>query len=421
MRPMTPDAEFQRFRALQQAIVKVTEALAWGLAAAMGAKGQPGSIDPGGPWSKDEWRNAEVAATIHGIAPLLWRHRWGVDRDAPASWGPFIETQADENRRRIERIGSVRNALTQAATSRDCRLLILKGCDIGGWLYDDPSLRPMADIDVLIEPWALAGFDAVARLAGLLPVATTSRHRTYALDGRVESPYFGEHVDNPIKLDVHTVVGGLTDGFADAFTRRAWSKATRRQDGSGEWLGLDLSGLATHLLVHTSENAANRTARFVQLTDLHLLARHGLDWDEVDSILREGALGWRVFPALSLVEQYFPGTAPSTLVERARRSTSLGARYVMRNGIARFSFCDLVDQDPAARLTGTPNLTSFARLAVRELMFTNQEAPDGRAAWTQGEVRQRRRNRIDRLLAWIFGRPAYRKGALEAFMTRRGA
>ena len=189
-----------------------------------------------------------------------------------------------------------------------------------------------------------------------------------------------------------------------------------RADGSGRWLGLDNTNLACHLLVHNSENAATRCARFIHLVDLFLLCRNGLDWTEVDRRVRTYSLGWRTYPAMALLERYFPGTVPAALVQVARRDASLAARRVMRSGIARVSFCDLADLDPIASLAGTAGLAAGALHALHAMLFKRLEDPTPTAGWSEHEVFENHRNRAKRLLAWLVGRAGYRRNVVRIFM-----
>src|SRR5436305_1037384 len=58
-------------------------------------------------------------------------------------------------RLRVARQLALDGALTQVAgllAGRDVRTLLIKGPVIARWLYDDPSERPYADIDLLVAP-----------------------------------------------------------------------------------------------------------------------------------------------------------------------------------------------------------------------------------------------------------------------------
>lgn len=395
-------------RCMQDGIYRVTDDLAFGLAKAM-----LGLTCTGVKWNDTEWRHAEAVATIHGIAPLLHHHAVPGGAAAPTRWIDFLGREASRNRERIARVLDLRERLAAANRASDLSMVFLKGSDFADRLYPDASLRPMADLDVLVEPSSLARLDQTARSVGFRRIGKTLRHVMYSWQGRVEWHGRGESAENPIKLDVHCSVPGVSPRASGAFTRFAWARAVHRGAPGMRRLGLDDACLICHLLLHSSENIAARAARIVHLIDLQRMFQSRTDWTEVTGIVRTYRLGWRIYPALVMLDRYFPTTVPATLFNVAKRDASFFAKRIVRSGIGRFSLCNLADLDPWTSFAWTGGLLASGGFAVRRLSARPEPIEFPTGGLSRDEIGKLQQRRLNRLLAWIVGR-----GGCRSYVTR---
>lgn len=119
-------------------------------------------------WPAAAWGAIVAAAARQGLSPLLYQ-RWVRERSAPLPAalaaqlrGHYYATAA-ANLRHFHALGQALAALEGAGL----RAVALKGAHLAPLVYGDLALRPMADLDLLVE-------DAAAAEAALRPLGYTS-------------------------------------------------------------------------------------------------------------------------------------------------------------------------------------------------------------------------------------------------------
>lgn len=257
-------------------------------------------------WDEVSWRVAMAVAVMHGISSLLagrllWR--------GPPAWQAFLHEQAEHGRLREARIRERLAMLHAAAEAEGVPMLALKGSSLlhtGLW---NPGERPMSDIDLLVAPGDMEAADRCIRAAGYTPGVRKRRHLAYEPVGQAAAPAFGEHEDNPIKIELHTAV-------AEPLPRREvdiTASLAPRQPRPGLHGYASEGALLRHLLLHATGNLCLRCARLSQLHDIALLGHRQDDagWAEALAPASDGRPAWWAVPTLLMVEQLFPGRLPA--------------------------------------------------------------------------------------------------------------
>jgi len=129
---------------------------------------------------------------------------------------------------------------------------------------------------------------------------------------------FGEHLQNPLKIEVHTAVAeSLPVSKVDI---------TSDLHPATEHPGLnaypDIAALLLHLMLHAAGNMKAHALRQIQLHDIANLSRH-LDDDDWNSLLAKphsNKCRWWLFTPLALTERYYPDSIPSDVLKHARDS-----------------------------------------------------------------------------------------------------
>ncbi len=301
---MTHDLSLAR---VASALRKITEKLGRELAV-------PATEAP--PWSEFEWRIARAVAAMHGISPLLYT---GLRWKGPESWQQFLHEQWEHSVGRHLQLTHLWNAINAQARDEGIMLVALKGAALcTGGIYAAGE-RPMGDIDLLIRAEDATATARLLDACDYVPSFSNRRHQVF--QSRTErvatGDQLGEHIDSPIKVEVHVRVAEALPVIETDITPYLLPRNARR--------GLNAypspAALMMHLLLHAAGNMRARALRLIQLHDIALLARRfgPADWEELLA-LRPGGRGiWWALPPLMLVRQYYPATVPPAPFARLRQ------------------------------------------------------------------------------------------------------
>lgn len=308
---------------LQGTLRKTTERLARELAA-------PHAQAP--QWSDFEWHVAEAAAVMQGFSALLAnRLRW---RGA-ARWTAFLEQQKLHTSLRRARIETLLDDIDAAARELSLPVLALKGAALcRGGLYPQGG-RPMSDIDLLVAPENVPTAIQVVTAVGYRAGAITARHLVFEPESANAFRGFGEHIDHPIKIELHARLSEHLPVREVDITALTLAAGTR----PGLNFYPSLAAMMRHLLLHTAANLRARAMRGLQLHDIAALAcrMSTADWKELARDgERPGAPWWMLAP-LSLTASYYPSAIPQGLIE----SSALGCPPLLRRAARNQTLTDV--------------------------------------------------------------------------------
>lgn len=254
---------------------------------------------------------AAVAVSVHGLAPRL--AALPADGSLPAALRGHLADEADRAAARGERVLAMLQTLRGLLDGAGIRAVPLKGAALV--LRGDlpAALRPMADLDLLLdsEPEVRAAAAVIGDALGYLPLWNTPRHLVLAERGESVALWACEHPANPLRIELHRsfrieVLGRVLD---------ASDELRKETIGACGWEVPGPDALVRHLLFHAAEDFAARGLRGVQAVDFHVLsARRG------PLALPDGAAGAGFTPvvlAARAVEKLLPGTFAAGALEAA--------------------------------------------------------------------------------------------------------
>lgn len=312
---------------IQAALRKTTEALAHEL-------GRPGTSAPA--WSEFEWRIARAVASLHGISPLLASHlRW----HGPHGWRQFLDGQRQHTVLRAARLQQSLGLIQTHAQAQQVGFVALKGvalCDLG--LYAEGE-RPMSDLDLLVCEKDAAAMTRALAAAGFTPTHASWKEQVFEPAGPAQAAPFGEHADNPIKVDLHTRISErLPRQLVDISALIA--PATLR---SGLNPYASRAALMTHLLLHAAGEMVFRTLRLIQVHDIGLLAAQ-LSADDWAEVLAQRVAPWGLWwalPPLSVVARYYPSVPTAVLAALHDAGPAALRQLALRRLIADVSYSNM--------------------------------------------------------------------------------
>ncbi len=346
---------------IRAALRETTERLASEVAA-------PGSQAPA--WTEFEWRVAMAAAVMHGISGLLHgRLRW----QGPVVWHAFLADQKRQCVLRQQRIGGLLAQLDQAGRAQGVPMLAMKGSAMLALGLFGEGERPMSDIDLLVRP---RDRDRALRMLLAMGYAVDlelGRHVCLRPANWPSAIAFGEHADNPVKIELHTrVYEALPIREVDITSPTFPADA---HDGINAYPSN--AALMRHLLLHTANNLRTGSLRFIQLHDIagvaaRLDARH---WETLLQLDADSRGPWWALPPLRMAARHFPGAIPASVIAQVERASRPLLRWSSRGG-------SLVDASfSAARIRALPGLSWSASVAEASRLIVERLIPgqDGQA------------------------------------------
>jgi hypothetical protein len=388
---VTTAASGPRPRAVQAALRKTTEFLAGEFAC-------PTAAPP--DWSEFEWRVARAAAAMHGVSALLsvtlrWR--------GPPGWREFLDSQHQHTLRRHRRIEALLHSLDERARAQGVALVALKGAALHALGVYRPGERPMADLDVLVEPRDL---ECIARLLGSLgfrPAYSTWKHQVFVPAEPVTHASLGEHCDDGLKVEVHT-------RLSERLPVREWEMseavlAAQARPGLNAYA--TCAALMSHLLLHAAGTMVFQGLRLLHLNDLARLARRmsEADWRQLVCGDPGSPAKWWALPPLALTARYFPGTVPAQVLAAMRRECPLLLRRSRAISDVSLSYL-WISAFPALRWAHPPR--EALRYAVsrirpdREVLQMRRLLAETQVA--MGESSWDRLSQSRRMLRWVVAR-----------------
>ena len=315
-------------------------------------------------WSDFEWRVAMAASAMHGISGLLHSClRW----QGPQVWQAFVQDQKRQCVLRQRRITGLLEQLDRAGRAQDLPMLAMKGSALLALGLHGDGERPMSDIDLLVRPDDRDRALQVLQAMGYVAELEVARHACLRPAGWPSAVAFGEHADNPVKIELHTRI------YEPLPIREV--DITALEFPADAHPGINAypskAALMRHLLLHTAGNLQTGTLRFIQLHDIACFAARldARDWEQLALQDADRRGPWWALPPLRLASLHFPGAIPAPVIRQAERSS----RPLLRWSSRRRS---LVDASlSAARIRAVPGLLWSASVAEASALIVQRLIP----------------------------------------------
>ena len=390
---MSARLEMPRFSVVAAALRKTTEHLA---AEVVQSTASPPD------WSELEWGIARSAAAMQGISALLANN---LSWSGPPAWVSFLAEQREQCVLRHARIGTLLEQIDAAARVRGVECVALKGAALRGLDLYRPGERPMGDIDLLVASRDMQAISAVMADIDYVQAFTTRRHRVFEPRHKRAAHAYAEHVDNPLKIEIHTAV-------AESLPVRK-VEITERLTSGRERAGLNnyptLVSLMLHLLLHAAGNMRAHALRQIQLHDLALVGNllYDRDWEML--LERRHDEPWWLYPPMALTARYYPNHIPAAALRAARAACP----RILRLAAARQSLTDVSWSN--LRIPAFPGI-AWSRTPIEVVRLARSRVLPSRVSLAELEVARRAEPQLDavpwygvshgrRILRWLFSRP----------------
>lgn len=229
----------------------------------------------------------------------------------------------------------------------------------------------MGDVDLLVRKADLEATTAMMRGLGYLETRIPDREIIYRAPGGPAVKSVSEHVDNPLKVEVHTSVAEPLPVRKIDITAHLWPADAR----AGLNAYPSLAALLMHCLLRAASNMRAHALRQIQLHDIAALSRRlrEADWKALleGSSAREAR--WWMYPPLALTARYYALAAPPSVLLELRAACP----PLLRNASDRQVLTDVSWSN--LRIAALPGLAWAKTPAEALRYFRSRAVPDGKA------------------------------------------
>ena len=224
------------------------------------------------------WSELPAEAESHGLAPLVYRHAKRARIRIPESCATALRALTLRHRCAIQiRTRVLHTLLAELQTAR-IQPLVLKGAALAHLIYPTPGLRPMADLDLLVEPGDADRAQAVLRKLGF---SAPSAHSAY-MRNHHHLPSACMDVEG-LRVSVEIHRDALSGDAPGALTTRTLAELPQEFDlGGVPALTLNHADMLHHLCRHTFE--PGRRTKLIGAVDTVGYAQHfaaTIDWEKL--------------------------------------------------------------------------------------------------------------------------------------------
>ncbi len=99
----------------------------------------------------NDWQELITQAEVHGMAPLLWHHIQKSGAEIPVDAARTLKGLYLRHRRNNQIHAQVLLEIVELLKIADIHPLVLKGLGLAYSIYPDPALRPISDLDLLLQ------------------------------------------------------------------------------------------------------------------------------------------------------------------------------------------------------------------------------------------------------------------------------
>ncbi len=326
-----------------------------------------------------------IAAFTTGTGALL--ARWMEDGrvQAPSAVQESFARHLDHGRRRAARVREGVLPALDALLARGITPVVIKGFHTALVYCEEPGVRPMSDVDIVVPPARIDDAEAALEATGFH--ATTPRVRPYKRDWiapNVDPRVFS--VERPDarsrwQLEVHE---SFNRSFVevDANLDREGHRVVPLEV-AGRTLSAPTQPLLTLVLACqiSSELDSMRLMRLIDLVRVVRADRANgtLDWDELLAAFQHTDAARFAYPALALGEDLAPGTIDQRVLASARAASSWGVRHTVERLVPGGGFMDRTSL--VARLMWADSPLGVVRSAMQLLARGLSRGRPGIVAW----------------------------------------
>jgi hypothetical protein len=317
-----------------------------------------------------DWSFIIATARRHRLSTLLYEAIRRCKREsslASSVWGTLNSDYYTNLARNLILLDHL-EALSEASRARGIPVLLLKGAAFAGWIYRNPALRSMSDLDVLVRGRDLDALTGIAETLG------------YAWYGKDDHAVSFKHVRSGTHLELHTSLTTCPQ-YLSADTNAMFERSVTAP-GRDSMRTMTPEDHLLHICLHGSfQHGLGQPA--INTCDTYLLSRlPELDWETFLKRASTPRLAPLVYGGLGLCQSVLPNEKVHLVLEELEPLVSARQkRWVEHLDVIRLVSPSpkSVAGSPWRRILWTPRLKDAWELVLETL---RPQAGDPSTRWS---------------------------------------
>lgn len=277
------------------------------------------------------WRKTLDLVMYHRVYPHVFHSisKNKTDFQPPKEFVQSISTKYSQNTFKMLRLSAELARVSKEFKESDIPLICLKGPVIAVKLYNDLSLRPAKDLDLLVPPSKLKEAEKLLVKNGYQPVDEFAPFENLHLKKSQHKVY--KNPDNGILIELHWKLH--PNVYTEPSFQELWDRKERVTIAGTDVHTLGTIDLCLFLATHGSRHS---WFRLRWLYDFHLLLQEPLDFEEIANQARNLHIEHMVGQAVLLSNRLFNSPIPNELVRftnttTCRKLTKMSLQIIINN------------------------------------------------------------------------------------------
>lgn len=209
--------------------------------------------------------------------------------------------------------------LSAAFNKEGIPIIVLKGAALLGSIYQDISLRPMSDLDILVKSEHLDRAEAIAFRKGYTYIH--SRHSQEIAKKQVHQLPFVRNSKKGIVLEIHQHIVDLYDSYRFDLSG-FWARAQLLKTLDADALVLAPEDLLIHLSIHflfdRCYHSSNALGQLCDISEVILHYGDSLNWIFIYNFAKENGITAGLHCVLYTCEQLLGTQVPASVLNQLR-------------------------------------------------------------------------------------------------------
>ena len=253
------------------------------------------------------------------LFPLVFRHLQGMENKGkvPAEIMVWLKAAYVTNAARSIYFRQELNKVLEKLRAEGVSVIVLKGAVLAEQVYQSSSLRPMTDLDLLVQHDDAAKADSIVRDLGYVPSAETEVQEAMRVQDRQLARLAG--VGKPVIFDIHSHIVEADNPLRFDISG-FWERAVATEVADAPAKVLCPEDLLTHLALNFFKDLRfNSFSALGELCDMSEAIRRNsarIDWDRFVQDVVDSNLTGPVFCALYLAQHISGAPIPDRVLDQ---------------------------------------------------------------------------------------------------------